>query len=82
MIYSIQRKKGPGSLFSVHRVITTGRERYSIPFFFHPNFDTQVTCLPTCCSAENPAKYKPTTSGQHLLNKYALTHTSFEVKVE
>ena len=38
----------------------TGNEaRYSIPFFFNANPDYTMECLPTCCSAENPAKYPP-----------------------
>jgi len=31
--------------------------RYSIPFFFNANADYEMTCIPTCCSEENPAKY-------------------------
>lgn len=62
-----------------HRVLTsTQAERYSIPFFYEPAFDTEVTCLDVCCSEENQAKWKPTTSGEHLLDKYKETHTDFE----
>ena len=62
-----------------HRVLTsTDSERYSIPFFYEPAFDTEVTCLSVCCSDDNPAKWKPTTSGQHLLDKYKQTHSDFE----
>lgn len=33
---------------TLHRVVnTTGRERFSIPFFFEPNFDTVVEALPS-----------------------------------
>jgi isopenicillin N synthase-like dioxygenase len=63
-----------------HRVLTAGdAERYSIPFFYEPNFDTRVECLAQCCSTDNtnPAKYPPTTSGQHLLDKYKQTHADF-----
>jgi isopenicillin N synthase-like dioxygenase len=64
---------------TLHRVVnTSGRERYSVPFFFEPAFDTVVECLPGCCSLENPAKYPPTTSGEHLLSKYRATHADFE----
>ncbi|CAL8469967.1 g9509 [Coccomyxa elongata] len=64
---------------TLHRVITDGsRHRYSIPFFFEPDFDTRVECLPCCCSPDNPPRYPPTTSGQHLLDKYAQTHSGYD----
>ena len=54
---------------TMHRVVnTTGRERYSIPFFIDLDFDAVVEPLPTCVSARNPAKYSPYTCGEH---KYA-----------
>ena len=66
---------------TVHRVVTSGeKERYSIPFFCEPDFDTNVECLAVCCSEENPAKYPPTTSGQFLKDKYKETHSDFKPK--
>src|SRR5215471_16062881 len=35
----------------------SGPERYAIPFFFDCNIDWPMECLPTCASAERPAKY-------------------------
>ena len=35
------------------------RSRYSMPFFFNVDAEYVMECLPTCCSAENPPKYKP-----------------------
>jgi hypothetical protein len=62
---------------TLHRVVSTScRERFSLPFFFEPSFDTQVVCLPSCSLSE-PARYPPTTAGQHLLQKYAATHAAF-----
>ena len=65
---------------TVHRVITPkdANERYSVPFFFEPNFDALVECLESCCNKDNPAKYPPITAGQHLLNMYASTHADFK----
>ena len=33
--------------------------RYSVPFFFNANSNYTMTCIPTCCSPDNPAKYAP-----------------------
>ena len=67
---------------TVHRVIKGETERYSIPFFFEPNFDTVVECLPSFVTEEKPAKYLPTTSGEHLLSKYAQTHQMYKADNE
>jgi isopenicillin N synthase-like dioxygenase len=49
-------------LATPHRVINrTGGERYAIPFFFDCQIEHVMECLPTCCSADNPAKFPPTT---------------------
>lgn len=74
------------SLFvsTVHRVITPtdAKERYSVPFFFEPNFEAVVECLDCCCSDDNPPKYPPITAGQHLLNMYEQTHADFAYQGE
>jgi len=76
---------------TIHRVVTpqnqsiSASDRYSIPFFLEPNFDTVVECLEICCRNPQtgeriPPKYPPTTSGQHLLEKYSQTHADFSPK--
>ena len=63
-------------LSTTHRVVNPPREaaagnrRLSIPFFYQPNYDALIECLPTCCGPDNPPRYEPVTSGQHRLTKF------------
>eukprot|EP00250_Pteridium_aquilinum_P019835 c24593_g1_i3 orf=493-990(+) len=59
---------------TLHRVITSGKERYSIAFFMDPNYECLVECLKTCTSEDNPAKFLPVLSGEYLLDRYDETH--------
>jgi isopenicillin N synthase-like dioxygenase len=60
---------------TLHRVVNiSGRERYSIPFFFSGNIDYVVSCLPTCTSPENPPKYPPLTIEQHFIECFSRTY--------
>lgn len=53
-----------------HRVLNhTGRERYTIPFFFGTNYDTVIECLPPCCDAERPPRYPPIQAGEYLARR-------------
>ena len=62
---------------TLHRVVNppadsrAGAERLSIGFFHEPNYDTLVECLPSCCSAERPARYEAIRAGEHLYWQFA-----------
>jgi isopenicillin N synthase-like dioxygenase len=58
-----------------HRVINrSGRERYSVPFFFSGNYDYVVECLPTCLAPGEAPQYPPITTEAHLADRYAATY--------
>ncbi|WP_374576161.1 isopenicillin N synthase family dioxygenase [Phenylobacterium sp.] len=49
-----------------HRVVNTGKERYSIPLFITVDYHTVIEPLPAFVSEGNPAKYNRIVSGDHL----------------
>ncbi len=54
-----------------HRVVNaSGRERYSIPVFYDPDFDVNVECLPNCSSAANPPRFEPINAGEYITARY------------
>ncbi|NBB83407.1 MAG: isopenicillin N synthase family oxygenase [Alphaproteobacteria bacterium] len=58
-----------------HRVVNrTGQERYSIAFFFDPNPDAAIACLPSCVDADRPARYPPTTGAAYLAERLDATY--------
>jgi isopenicillin N synthase-like dioxygenase len=60
---------------TVHRVVnTSGRERYSVPFFYTGNYAHKVECIPTCLAAGEKPKYPPTTVEAHMREMYRRTY--------
>ena len=63
---------------TLHRVVSSsGRHRYSLPYFFEPDYDCLVQCLPSCCDATHPPLYPPTRSGPYLMHKYTETQQRY-----
>jgi len=60
---------------TLHRVVNiSGRERYSVPFFYSGNPDHEVRCIPSCLGPGEAPKYPPVTVEQHILEMYRRTY--------
>jgi isopenicillin N synthase-like dioxygenase len=64
-----------------HRVLNrSGRERFSIAYFFDPGMDARIECLPTCGGDETPPRYAPVRYGDYLMERldknYAYRHSA------
>jgi isopenicillin N synthase-like dioxygenase len=60
---------------TMHRVINrvSGRDRWSIAYFFDLDAEAVITPLPQCTSAADPPRYGPITAGEHLIEMYRRT---------
>lgn len=71
----MQRLTNDRYLANLHRVINvSGRERYSMPFFFDVDFDTVFAPLETCTGPDNPPRYDPVVCGEHKWARYAAAY--------
>ncbi len=60
---------------TLHRVVNfSGKERYSIPFFYSGRLDHEVAALPGCLEPGETPRYSPTTVEAHMRDMYARTY--------
>jgi isopenicillin N synthase-like dioxygenase len=64
---------------TLHRVVNPDAtdvalsRRQSLIFFHNPNYDAEISCLPTCLELGQRPKYNTTTSGEHLRHLFVTT---------
>ncbi|CAN0842403.1 2-oxoglutarate-Fe(II) type oxidoreductase hxnY [Linum grandiflorum] len=61
---------------TLHRVMPTGQERYSMACFFDPNPDCIIECLESCCSESSPPRFPAIRSMDYLQERFRLTYGS------
>lgn len=67
----LQRLTNDRYLANLHRVVnTSGRERYSIPFFIDADYGAEFAPLASCIDADNPARYGAVTCGAHKYGRF------------
>jgi len=62
---------------NVHRVINanaTARDRYSIPFFYSPNYHARIEAVPGTVPPGEAPRFAPCTAGEHLAEMYRKTY--------
>ncbi|MDB6000508.1 MAG: 2OG-Fe(II) oxygenase, partial [Rhizobacter sp.] len=56
---------------ALHRVVNrSGRQRFSVPFFYNPDYETRLATLPQFDTAERPTQFQPIQVGQHMHEFY------------
>src|SRR5947209_9832853 len=62
-------------LSTPHGVLNeSGTDRYSIAYFYSPNPNTVIECVPTCVSADNPPRYPPAIYRDLVLELYRASY--------
>lgn len=61
-----------------HRVVNkaSDRPRYSIPFFYSPNYEARIEALPGTTSPDKPWAHTPCTAGGHLHEMFLRTYAA------
>ncbi|KAI4311639.1 hypothetical protein MLD38_036519 [Melastoma candidum] len=62
---------------TLHRVMPSGQDRFSMAFFMDPNRDCIVECLPSCCSNSSPPRFPPINMGDYLKEKFRLSFGTY-----
>lgn len=56
---------------ALHRVVNRyGRQRFSIPFFFNPDYKAHLSTLPQFVDEQRPQRFEPIHVGEHMVRFY------------
>ena len=62
-----------------HRVVSNNDHvRYSMPFFFFPDYRTRISVLPEYTGADNPPKFDPIVWGEYVVGQFSLAYAHFK----
>jgi len=65
---------------TMHRVVTPDNlndamsRRMSVGYFMHPNYDAEISCIPTCLAPGRAPRYPAITAGGHIRAKIDASH--------
>ncbi|CAH2078843.1 unnamed protein product [Thlaspi arvense] len=62
---------------TMHRVLSVGKERYSVAVFLDPDPNCVVECLESCCSETSPPRFPPVRTGDYFHERFSQSLTSY-----
>jgi isopenicillin N synthase-like dioxygenase len=61
-----------------HRVLSGRRTRYSMPFFFFPDYAMPIEPLPHFVSPQNPPRFEKVIWGEYVLERFGMSYDHFK----
>ncbi|KAG2239039.1 hypothetical protein Bca52824_089899 [Brassica carinata] len=62
---------------TMHRVLSVGKERYSVAVFLNPDPNCVVECLESCCSETSPPRFPPVRASDYFHERFSQTLISY-----